>query len=278
MKKTLFLWLLLSSSLQAQHLCLSYQVDIDDTKAVVAVYAQSDTSESQALASYTQLLFFSNEKANFQGIDFNEKVWDATFGNSNPSVQQSKGKQNAYLSITAVDMQPSSLTTISGSTLLYTAQFNARDKQKLKKSDFSLFFMNAATSENNYATYEGNSFPIQVCEFEEEEMEEEDIAIPFVIAPNPACGEVQIILDNPLLTMATCTIFDLQGNVLFRQVIADDLPSSLLNISALSKGLYFIQLQSDTQKWVRKLMVSGCGGKLPAVEATSTSLSNSVNN
>ncbi|MEM9886641.1 MAG: T9SS type A sorting domain-containing protein [Bacteroidota bacterium] len=222
------------------------------------------------------LLFFNRDKADFERIDYNSKLWDQTFAASNPPIQEAKGKHNASMQIAAVDMKPSSETKINEATLLYQIYFRG-GKSKLKKGDFSFLFLSQDLPEINYANYEGISFPVTICDFPDENRQAEESEVPFSIAPNPACGEVQIAFNEPLSETTICTIFDLQGNEIFQQLIDKSSRSSLLMINTLSQGLYFINIQSSSNQWTRKLVVSRCSKNTSATDIIPRISSNSTN-
>jgi len=274
MMKNLLIGLLIffniNSITQAQHLCLSYDIDIQKDKAQISVYIQADTTIGTPLASYSTMLNFSADKAIFDKIDYNQQLWDATFADQNPKIQYGKGKKNAYLQVAAVNMRPSSETLILKPVLLYDIQFSAIEAAKLKKGDFSLFFIDQATVESNYADYEGNSFAIRTCDYSSQEKlkeKEKD----FIIAPNPACGEVSIYLNSPSTNKIQCIIYNLQAQPVQENVVTENTKQFTLDISNLKSGVYFLSLQDNGKSRTSKLIISECEINNKGKEKTSNS-------
>lgn len=277
MKKALLLFvlsLIVLLHINAQQLCVNYKTEIVNNKAQLSVYIQSDTTLPAALASYSMLLFFNQDKAHFERIDYNPGLWEQTFAAPNPLIQRAKGKLNASMQIAAVDMKPSSETKILQPTLLYSIQFKG-GKGKLKKGDFSLLLLDQSLPEINYADYQGTSFAMSLCDFPDRKKTKETNNVPFTLAPNPTCGSVQITLEQLPQRVAFCIVYDLQGKLIQQRALAIEDHDFRLDVSALKTGVYFLTLQVDGSIWTDKLLIQDCANDEKPAE---TNYSNNTQN
>ncbi|MEM8524809.1 MAG: T9SS type A sorting domain-containing protein [Bacteroidota bacterium] len=256
--------------LSAQHLCLSYEVKVNKNQAQVAVYMRSDTAGGSPLASYSTLLHFDGQKAEFNAIEYSTELWDATFADPNPVLHYGKGKsrKNAYLQIAAVDMQPSSQTQVNKTILLYTITFNTATGAKLKKDDFYLSFLHKPTSDLNYADYAGENFAISSCDYRSEKRQEKEEEEAFTLVPNPACGEVNVQLKEMSQLEIFYNIYDLNGKILQQGQFDEYTEIARLAVDQLSPGLYFLSLRIEEDVITQKLMIKDCNTPSTAPNTT----------
>jgi hypothetical protein len=74
----------------------------------------------------------------------------------------------------------------------------------------------------------------------------------FKIFPNPTNSMLTIQTDAALQN-ATATLTNLEGRVMFSQALANSQQQSL-DIGHLPNGMYFVTVQSEQQKWVRRVV------------------------
>ena len=74
----------------------------------------------------------------------------------------------------------------------------------------------------------------------------------FKIYPNPAQQVLNIQIENQEFKTGTAKIFTLVGQLAQQQFLSEK--NSTINISSLSKGIYFIQVESGKNKWVKKFI------------------------
>jgi len=77
----------------------------------------------------------------------------------------------------------------------------------------------------------------------------------FDLFPNPAQQEVNILLHDELLNNIELTIFDLTGRITFSRLFSENQNKTTLDVSAYSKGIYFIKLRSGNKTNTQKLVI-----------------------
>lgn len=75
----------------------------------------------------------------------------------------------------------------------------------------------------------------------------------FIVYPNPTEGNISFEFKNTLSTQFKAGLVNAQGQILRRQN-ASASEISLLDMQDLPNGVYWLQVQSDTEKWVRKII------------------------
>lgn len=82
--------------------------------------------------------------------------------------------------------------------------------------------------------------------------------IRFDIYPSPAFNQLNISLTSGLLKKDNyCEIYDTQGKVLWRQSleVTNNRTDFQIDISELSAGVYYVQINSKDQKMIKKIMI-----------------------
>ncbi|MFI5171619.1 MAG: T9SS type A sorting domain-containing protein [Chitinophagales bacterium] len=74
------------------------------------------------------------------------------------------------------------------------------------------------------------------------------------VYPNPAAGNATIYFDEPVAENSTMTVFDLTGKILLSNTISGD-DHFILDVSNLSNGIYFVEVNSGTIKMRTELFV-----------------------
>jgi hypothetical protein len=84
----------------------------------------------------------------------------------------------------------------------------------------------------------------------EEPVDQKDFQKSF-FSPNPTSGKIQVHLQSR--TPADCTIFNVFGEDILRFQATD--VTSEIDISTLSKGLYYVSLQSEGEIIIKKIVL-----------------------
>jgi hypothetical protein len=75
-----------------------------------------------------------------------------------------------------------------------------------------------------------------------------------ILFPNPAKEELQVYVPG-LKGMATYSILNLQGQKIQEGNVLGNFEVNHLNLNALSKGIYFLEINSEKQTWKKKFLV-----------------------
>ena len=107
-----------------------------------------------------------------------------------------------------------------------------------------------ATTENGFTTYSN------VREFETKgsALNSADNALNLTVYPNPA-KDVTVLSAQGLNEAAYIYVLDLQGRVLYKQMLNKGQKSVILNTSDFTSGVYYVRLQTQKASSVQKLVV-----------------------
>jgi hypothetical protein len=82
----------------------------------------------------------------------------------------------------------------------------------------------------------------------------------FVIRPNPATDHAELFLSLPVASAATVTIYDVTGNKVREVINQKNFPAGLnhvvLDIHALSPGIYFCVINAEGSRLTEKLVIT----------------------
>lgn len=76
-----------------------------------------------------------------------------------------------------------------------------------------------------------------------------------ILYPNPSAGNVFIELDFELKNENQLKIYSLEGKIIHQEKIKNK-QDLILNLNHLKKGIYFLEFQNGTKKFVRKLILN----------------------
>lgn len=74
----------------------------------------------------------------------------------------------------------------------------------------------------------------------------------FSIYPNPADQQITVVMDNAFSQNVVAVMYDMMGRKVAEYMLNDSY--NVLNISNLNSGMYLLQLQSDSQTAIRKVI------------------------
>jgi hypothetical protein len=79
----------------------------------------------------------------------------------------------------------------------------------------------------------------------------------FTLAPNPAHGQVKMIINGDGAKMASIKILDIMGRSVYQQSVTIDAgpKSIILPTDRLGDGIYSVQLQVDNKQYIQKLVI-----------------------
>lgn len=78
---------------------------------------------------------------------------------------------------------------------------------------------------------------------------------PVVVYPNPAADEVNIALEQPI-GAAVLRIFDTQGRMMVEQKLEEQTEMYRLSVSDWKAGIYYVEIRTSENRYVRKLSVA----------------------
>lgn len=111
--------------------------------------------------------------------------------------------------------------------------------------DVRIFWKTSYESEDNgwQITYESNTVSIP----------EKNQLNKFKIYPNPANENVTITIDHNLIAY-TINLRDISGRIIYTE--NTNTRSNTIDISQVSKGLYFVELVNSDERWLKKLLIN----------------------
>ena len=74
----------------------------------------------------------------------------------------------------------------------------------------------------------------------------------FSVYPNPADQQITVVMDNAFSQNVVAVMYDMMGRKVAEYMLSDNY--NVLNISNLNSGIYLLQLQSDSQTAIRKVI------------------------
>jgi hypothetical protein len=78
----------------------------------------------------------------------------------------------------------------------------------------------------------------------------------FVFYPNPVSDVVTVSLKNENASIASITVYDVLGKLIFAQQLSTSITSETIDLSSVSKGLYLLEVTTTANlKVVKKLIV-----------------------
>jgi len=79
----------------------------------------------------------------------------------------------------------------------------------------------------------------------------------FTVYPNPSHGDVNVSFNSPESQNVSVRIFDMVGKtILTREITVDEGTNKFnLDLADLTKGIYFVELNSTSERLVKKLIL-----------------------
>ena len=206
-----------------------------NTKALPTLYTLpvEDATESSAEVS----AYLSSDFIHFNGItDFG---FEYQTTNDNVSTKADDNWQK--LAYTKID-------TIRDDS--YSAVYRIFATLNNLNSNDAYLVREYATTENGFTTYSN------VREFETKgsALHSADNALNLTVYPNPA-KDVTVLSAQGLNEAAYIYVLDLQGRVLYKQMLNKGQKSVILNTSNFTSGVYYVRLQTQKASSVQKLVV-----------------------
>jgi hypothetical protein len=115
------------------------------------------------------------------------------------------------------------------------------------------FFIHEASEYMFAATYGRSSYKMDIGE-NVLGIHNNPLVSGFSMYPNPASNLVTISLDDPSEN-SSITIYDQLGRIVLYKDIKNESDEVLLSIDDLNKGVYYVQVISDSMKFTKKLII-----------------------
>jgi plastocyanin len=79
----------------------------------------------------------------------------------------------------------------------------------------------------------------------------------FAVYPNPTSGNCTVSVNDLTAANAVLTLYNIQGEVIFRESLGkmNSLYTKALDLSAMAKGIYYIQLSCDAENHYRRIII-----------------------
>ena len=121
----------------------------------------------------------------------------------------------------------------------------------VRQGDIKFSNIQGFNDENGALGFFDRKSPIVRVRVNEAEVKiDENRTSEFSIYPNPANFEINIILNQSVSEIKAIKVLDVTGKV----VISEDLNTKVINIESLTKGVYFLEIESKSSKTVKKFV------------------------
>jgi hypothetical protein len=208
--------------------------DTAGTLSYLKIYKFGSTNEGQTSVLGTRPL-----------LDLNSRGFALVNGRKNSS-----GVFNSYM----LSMNSSGNTGCQKDTTFTTTTFNLT-RSNLPDSVFNLAIKDTLVIMDSISPAYDSVCASSLKSITKSLLNENSTLTDFNVYPNPTQDKVEISINGDIPENTEIAIFDMNGKMIYRQSLKFNEASVSIDMSGYGRGLYFVQLQSESYRKVKKVCV-----------------------